>query len=278
MKHEQDIRPLVPPKPEELEGWQERARALLEGNFEKPGQNSGQPFDFKNPNIILRDYVQVPDTKKVISKFELLNYNNSNWQDAHFKLHDNKLQMPEVPLFIQHFLNVVDAYKNKGKKQLFDANGNSVSEKEIKDIFMHLTKNHIDIYNSGNPGAWAHLDAKFEQRSDGMYVLSEHRTFKDTKGNNLLQSKKAEKLEACVANDSFTDLKFNKQGFPIKQSAKQEYRQGENIKFWAPVDGGVARFGAVSVRAYLDCNWYPSFTNSSLGVRSCKAGLAGGIK
>ncbi|MBS3085156.1 hypothetical protein J4225_00535, partial [Candidatus Pacearchaeota archaeon] len=59
---------------------------------------------------------------------------------------------------------------------------------------------------------------------------------------------------------------FNKQGFPIKQSAKQEYRQGENIKFWAPVDGGVAWFFAGSGRADLDCVGGPDYGGASLGV------------
>src|SRR3989338_5796202 len=108
-----------------------------------------------NPNFVKHDYVQIPGANRVISRFEVLGYNDLNWENTHFKLHDNGLYMPTIPLFMQYFMNVLNSYKSKGKKPLFDANGNPVPENETKDIYLHLTKNHIAAYGQGTQeGAW----------------------------------------------------------------------------------------------------------------------------
>ncbi len=238
---------------------------------ESLGQGT-EPFDFQNPDIVSHDYIQIPQFQgEVISKFEIPGHNNLNFQDTHFKLHDNGLYMPEVPLFMQHFRNVVEAYKSNGKKHLFDSAGNPISEDELKDIYLHLTKDHIAAYESesGNlRGAWTWLDAKFENdEGNGMKILSRHRTFKDSSGEKVLKPEKIEALEACLMEDSYIDFNnLNSQGLPTRKSQNQEYKQGENIYYWNPKNGRVAGFSASSGGADLSCNWGPSDGGSSLGV------------
>ena len=240
---------------------------------------TSQPVTFSNKSIVAHDYVQIPQSKKLISKFEVQGYNNMNWQDTHFKLNENGFYMPTVPLFMEHFVNVVEAYKGKGKKPLFDANGNPISKEEIKDIYLHLTKNHIAAYGQGTSlGAWTWLDAKFDEQNGSMNVSSEHRTFIDGNGNKTLQAGKIENLEKCLMTNSFSDLVFNKQGLSTQTSATQQYTQGENIYFWYPRDKAVARFGAGSGGAALDCASYPGGVDSSLGVFAVLDGEARGQK
>ncbi len=218
-----------------------------------------------NPEIVSHDYIQIPGISKVISKFEVQGYNNADWQNTHFELHENGLYMPTIPEFIAHFINVLDSYKSKGKKPLFDAAGNPISEKDTEDIYLHLTKDHIAAYGQGtSKGAWTHLDAKFEDQG-GMKMLSEHRIVIDN-GNKTLVPGKIENLEACLMQDGFADLAFNRQGLPTQASSVQSYEQGRNIYFWHPRNERVAWFGAFSGWAALSCSGIPSVRVPSLGV------------
>src|SRR3989344_436539 len=205
---------------------------LVNSELTATASASKEPVDFQNPDIVKHDYVQIPETGRLISKFELQGYNGMNWTDQNFKLHESGLYMPEVPEFMTHFKNVVDVYNSKGKKVLFDAAGNPVPEEELRDIYLHLTKNHIVAYFHGVEGAWTYLDAKFKQSDNEMYVLSGHRT-QDAEGIKILVPTKTEKLEACLTEDSFADLdSVNRQGLLTMKSRKQKYQIGENVFFW----------------------------------------------
>ncbi|MEK6913347.1 MAG: hypothetical protein AABW47_01620 [Nanoarchaeota archaeon] len=221
-------------------------------------------FNLPNPNIPKSDYIQIPKTEKVISKFELQEYDNLTWKDTHFKLHENGLYMPVIPLFMTHFMNVLNSYKSKGKMPLFDASGNPISKKEIEDIYLHLTKDHIAIYGN-QAGAWTWLDAFFKDENGTMKILSEHKTIVNN-GNKTLEAQKTENLENCLTEDCFSDLKFNSQGLPISKSSSQKYRQGNNLYSWFPRIDRVAGFVANSGRAFLNCYRIPSCQNPILGV------------
>ena len=218
-----------------------------------------------NPNIVAHDYIQIPKLRKVISRLEVQGYNNLNWEDTHFKLNENGLYMPTIPLFMQHLMNVIEAYKSKGKKTLFDASGNPVSEKDLGDIYFHLMKDHIAVYGS-NPGAWTWLDARFAD-DGGMKILSGHRTSKDSQGNRILKPGKTENLESYLSEDCYADLdSASRQGLLTRKSQSQSYVQGSNVYFWHPIDGRVARFYANSGGADLGCGGNPSGGYSNLGV------------
>lgn len=213
-----------------------------------------------SPVITRSDYIQVPGYSGIISKFEVQGDNNLNWQETHFKLHDNGLYMPTTPFFMTHFTNVVDVYNSKGKKQLLDGNGSPVSEKEAEDIALHMLKAHKAVY--GNlKGAWTWLDAYFENGE----VKSEHRSVMQG-SKRILQPQKIEDLESCLTENCFANLDFNRQGLPTISSQEQKYVLGRNIYFRIPMSGGVVGFIASSDRLGFYCDWVPSGGDSYLGV------------
>jgi hypothetical protein len=246
-------------------GSKEAYERIMNSKEEPEVQDKTQTaFEFKNPNITKSDYIQIPETEKVISKFEIQGYNNLTWEETHFKLHENGLYMPTIPLFMNHFMNVLDSYNSKGKKPLFDASGNSVSIKETQEIYLHLIKDHLAIYG-GQAGTWTWLDAFFKNENRTIKLLSEHRTIINN-GNKTLKPQETKNLEICLTEDCFSDLIFNSQGLPIKKSSQQKSFQGKNLYFWSPRDMRVAGFYAYSVGAGLRCSWGPSGQDSSLGV------------
>jgi hypothetical protein len=77
-----------------------------------------------------------------------------------------------------------------------------------------------------------------------------------------------EPLEPYVKENCYVDLaSFNRQGMPTRKSAQQEYKFGENIFYYFPVNGTIAGFWADSGWAGLFCDWDPSSSHESLGVR-----------
>ena len=106
------------------------------------------------------------------------------------------------------------------------------------------------------------LDAYFEKREDGLWLLTGNKT-------------KSEKLEDCLMEDQFPGIDFeswisgagsNSQGLP-----KPNIRDGD-LYYWYPRsdNNSVARFSAGEVRAGLNCIWDPSDRISDLGVRAVK--------
>ena len=242
-------------------------KGAIERALGRQKKQEKQPQSVPLPsNLVASDYLQIPGTNTIISKFELPDYNNLNWKDTHFKLYEKGLYMPTPAIFMPHFLNVIDAYKNKTR--LFDAAGNSLSDSEREDIFRHLTTNHIAAYQGGQTGAWAWLDALFEEQGEAMKMNTNHRVV-----NGELKPQKTQDLEDYIKKECYIELEFNSQGFPTRESSSQNYVQGQNIYFWHPKNGSVARFNAGSDWAYLYCSGGPGDVGSSLGVFGCAFGL-----
>ena len=202
-----------------------------------------------------------------ISRFELPGYNNTKWEKEHFKLHENGLYMPTPSIFMKHFKNVVDAFNNN--KTLYYANNSPVSKDDIKDIYLHLTKDHIAIYGS-NPGAWTWLNARFVKGS-GFNNLDLETVIGANK-NTLIR--REEPLEQCLFEDSYAEIEFNSQGLAVKKYKDDSYKQGKNIKFWYPRKDAVARFLADSDGADLNCLRDPDYSYSGLGVFGCAEGAS----
>ncbi len=212
-------------------------------------------------NINPSEYLQIPGTNTIISKFELPDYNSLDWKDTHFKIQENGLLMPTPNLFMTHFLNVVDAYKNR--KPLFDAAGNPLSDSEKEDLYKYLTPH--------TSGDWTWLDVKFKGnlRKKTMEIHTNHRIV-----NNELKPQTIQDLEQCIEEDCYVKLDFNSQGLPTKKSENQEYVQGENLYFWYPRNGEVAMFINNSSGPILFCNSEPIESYPHLGVFACASGTS----
>ncbi|MDO8556037.1 MAG: hypothetical protein Q7R96_02580 [Nanoarchaeota archaeon] len=93
--------------------------------------------------------------------------------------------------------------------------------------------------------------------------------------NGKVEHKSAQNLDACLMEDCWADFdSANKQGLLTRKSSDNTYKQGNNIYFWYPREGAVARFGAVSDGAGLGCDGGPSDSNDGLGVRAVRRATA----
>ncbi len=152
-----------------------------------------------------------------------------NWDETHKALSQETLLIPntgEVPLRMPKIPEFIESlnYFKENNQELYD---------EITQIRSHWKGNWLDAY--------------FEQRDDGLYILTDNKT-------------NAEKLESCLMENCQADIlnSANSQGLPTKKEP--------GFYYWKPKNGRVAWFDAGSGGAYLGCDWGPSSWSSSLGV------------
>jgi len=157
---------------------------------------------------------------------------NLDWSDAHEELKAEGLRMPTI----EEFRKTLNYLKNSQNQE------------------------HFELYNEitevRNPWRANWLDAYFEKRKDGFYILTANKT-------------KAEKLEDCLMKDKILGISLENwiegknvtsQGLP-----KLNIDDGK-LYYWYPKNGTIAGFLAVSGRAVLDCGTSPSGRDPSLGV------------
>jgi len=100
-----------------------------------------------------------------------------------------------------------------------------------------------------------HIDAYFEKRQNGFYVLTQNKT-------------KAEKLdEDTLTKDRTLGISLDSWiSNPTSQGLPKSDISDGDFYYWAPRDKGVARLGAGSDWACLDCGGNPDYGDSNLGV------------
>lgn len=206
-----------------------------------------------NANIVKSDYIQIPNQNFVMAIAET--DFNLNYEEAHKAVLKKGLSIPEINQFMAFHNYIIDCYQNK--KQIFDAGGNPISDKNKEDLYKQLTKK-----------CWTWLNEKlFFNKNTIEKIIG-----LDSKDNLLT---KEEPLENYLMEDCYIDFtKLTKQGLASINSrySKQNYVEGKNISFYRPGDDSVARFLALSVSATLNCNGGPSFWDSNLGVRAVAQG------
>ena len=254
-----------------IAGARERAKEMYKNKTPTGGEN--QPPQTFPKNITLSDYLQVPNVvgihgkPVIISKFEIQEANNLNYNGAHEFALKQGLYVPTPSIFMPHFNNVISTYKNK--QPLLDGEGNPIPREEHEDIYKHLTTNHKVVYAGGREGAWTWLNARFVEGTGFNNLDLE--TITDLLSDGNFQTIKSP-LQITLNEDTYAELSFNPQGLPISKSKVQKYKQGDNFYFWKPVLNRVARFYAGSGRARLNCSRDPSIRNASLGVFGCAEG------
>lgn len=97
---------------------------------------------------------------------------------------------------------------------------------------------------------------------------------KGLKSNGELEFTPKKEITGYIKQDTFADISsranISNEGLCKSPLKTQTYQQGENIYFFHPRNKAVARFVADSCWAVLDCNWGPTYSNSSLGVRAVR--------
>lgn len=177
-------------------------------------------------------FIYVPSMNLYVAK-ERTHY-IEDWHKAHEALAEENLRMLTIPEFV-NFLNYLREYPFCENPQVYN-----------------------DITQVKSPWRAEWLDAYFEERKDGFYVLTGNKT-------------KAEKLEKYLMKDQRPGISLDSwlknptsQGLP-----KPDVAEGE-LYYWHPRDDGVARFYADSHKAVLDCYWGPPGRFYGLGVRAVK--------
>ena len=188
-------------------------------------------------------FIYVPSIGLYVAKQRT--HTGLKWDDCHKQLHLENLHMPTIPQFIGFINYLKGDYQKIGIKEKQEA-------EQILD----------DILTVRSPWRVEYLDAFFKQRGKDLYIHYNHRTV-----NGELKPQNSEKLESCLMDDKLPGIDLDywlnnhtKQGLPLSNT------QNGNFYYGYPLNGCVARFGAIMVGADLECNVNLGESYASLGV------------
>ena len=227
----QQYRPLIPVDPQ---GLDDIAEGLL--NTSPPNVETNDFAPNKN------GFIYVPSINLYVAKKRSLQ--GLNWSDTHKKILSEGLGRMPTPNETWDLIKYAKTnLNNSGLRTIYD------------DILKTTPQNTWH-------GEWQ--NAKFSKDQGITYV---QRVISLDKRGELVYSNR-EKLDDCLMEDCWAEFNSsNKQGLLTRKHSSSSYAQGDNIYFWFPREGGVARFVANSDGAVLDCFRYPSYSYSVLGVR-----------
>ena len=154
------------------------------------------------------------------------------WDETHELLKQENLRMPTI----EEFRRTLVYFKNS-------------PERELQNLYNEITEVR-------EPWRSEWIDAYFEKRKDGFYLLTANKT-------------KAEKLETCLMKDKTPGIliddwlegkNITSQGLPDSNISNGE------LYYWNPRKDCVAWFVAGSGGSSLNCGGDPSYGYSGLGV------------
>jgi hypothetical protein len=223
----------------------------IAGAMERLFEEDSQPSSKKSvatPKYTksVNGFVYVPTIGKLVTDHRILlgkSYNDAQAKIINTTEDGRKLSIP-TPLEFREFL-----------KYLRDS-----QESKDQDLFKDITEVR-DPYRAN----W--LNARFDKRKDGLYLVSENVLI------NGQYKKQEQKLTDFVKSDKAPGISLDDwidsdapHGLPKAKTATG------NLYYWAPTDKRVAGFYANSGGANLCCNGDPSYANDSLGVFACAEG------
>ena len=215
------------------------------------------PININNPH----DYIILPgaihgnysysDTLVAMER----THHGKNWNDTYVALINEGASMLSIRQFVD-FLSLLKSGK------AFDGNGSPIDKLKLDSIL-------DEIYTVRSPWRAEWLDAKFSvtDKTLGMFGGKTFINYNHKLINGQLVAQRNEELEECLMRDEKIDISdwlsnATPQGLPQKNCATG------SLYYWYPKNGKVARFRAVSDRADLSCDRYPSDSYWSLGVRA----------
>ena len=188
----------------------------------------------------LEGFIYVPSINLYLSKE--VSHKGKSWNECHEILSKEDAFMPTIYHF-KEFLK----YMRENPNGTNDASGS-----EIETIL-------DEILTVRDPWRAEWLDAKFEKRKDGLYLLT-----KQGSPEKLTDYLDKTRNPGIDLDDWLENA--NSQGLPSSKT-----KDGK-LYYYAPVDGRVARFDADSDGAYLGCDdGVPVSRSDSLGVRRATA-------
>ena len=167
-------------------------------------------------------------------------------------------------------INALLSHQTMTPRQFVDFLNEVNSGRQIKKTILDIAKNPIsgslldqvwdEITEKRSPYRAEHLNQYCFKKGKELYLRY-----------HFTQDKALEPIEApledCLMEDKELDFfdwlaRANNQGLPPRDVAKGDF------KYWYPRANTVARFGADSDGADLDCDGYPLYSFASLGVRA----------
>jgi len=201
----------------------------------------------------LPDYVKLKDTNLVIAREQ--SFNDMYFSTARAQALQEGTPMASPAIFLPYRNEVMKAAH--GDATLYDGKGRRITRKDAEKLAHLLTKDCV---------VW--LDAQFHDSKEGMQIA--YSRIKDA--STIEEVTEALQLKKNIHGGRLVDMVFNEQGMPVRNSRKQEFDAKNNIYFYFPSDGSVARFSAVANWAVLDCDWDRQDSYSALGLFACAAG------
>jgi len=178
------------------------------------------------------DFIYVPSMNLYVAKER--SHFGKNCCEAHEALLEEDLRMLTIPEFV-NFLNYLRENPSDENTQVY---------KEITQV--------------RDPWRAEWLDAYFEKRKDGCYVLTGNKT-------------KSEKLETALMEDKTPGISLDSwlknptsQGLPKPDVAKGD------LYYWHPENSRSVRFGVGSHEAGLSCDGGLLYSSCMRGVRAAK--------
>ncbi|MEK6898025.1 MAG: hypothetical protein AABX28_01560 [Nanoarchaeota archaeon] len=180
----------------------------------------------------IQDFIYIPSTKLYVARKKTLQ--DKSWYEAHEILQGQGSRMQTLPEFIE--------------------------------FLKYVNRNHPDIYHEivNRPGKMEWIDAYFEQRKDGMYVLTYNRTNAEKLDANTLVDNNRKVLEK-ISLDTWLKNPTG-QGLPRKNVAKT----GRSLVYFYPRNGFVVDFDTFCGILTLHCTAFPYNEDSSSGVHAVK--------
>lgn len=192
----------------------------------------------------LTDFIYVPSIEKQVYPERVLTDKSYN---------EAQEQIPDLTIEgIDRNFSILTPYQfREFLKHLRDS-----GEREYQELFNEITEVR-------DPWRANWLNAKFEEKQDGLYMIS-----KNVLVDGEYKTEK-QRLDDVLMKDKTPGINLNelldsdkKHGLP-----PADISDGD-LDYWHPRENNFARFVAYSVRADLDCG-HPSDSYSSLGVFVC---------
>jgi len=109
------------------------------------------------------------------------------------------------------------------------------------------------------------LNARFNEREDGMYIISEDALIKGKYKDQEIKLDNCLMLDRCLMRDRYISLDRYLDSITLHGLPPANIPNG-NLNYWYPRDSSVAHLNAISRGAGLICCQDPAFSYFGLGV------------
>lgn len=220
-------------------------------------QQNRNIYKLSNYEKIMAPILDIADKDFERAK-SLLKLSNVDYSVLNSKDSDNFIDFPytskEKNYFEKDWFEAQKALKTQGSNML------TIPEfvealKDAKENYPNIYKNIIAVRN---PWRAEWLDAHFEKRGNGLYILTKNRTIAEPLNSDTLMEDKRIDLESWLEN-------------PTSQGLPRKNVKDGNLYYWHPRNESVSKFYGGSVGADFGCDWDPYVGGSgSLGARRCE--------